>query len=177
MTRALLQQALSFVEASGSFACNYPEAVNLARDIREYLAQPEPREPDFDTSHKLLNDRKPCTLSSWMDDSGKLRSITIVQDPGNPLQIYRDGVAVDLVERINTKAQPESCQVNADPFVWAISCALTGCDLDQPEQKPVGFVAVDQGESLIGGEILPMSEADQFYPECVKRVYLHPKGE
>ena len=44
----------------------------------------------------LFNDRKPGTLETWLDDSGAIAHVAIVQDPGNPLCIYYNGVLVDL---------------------------------------------------------------------------------
>lgn len=44
----------------------------------------------------FFNDRKPVTHETWLDDSGIVAHIAIVQDPGNPLCIYYNGALVDL---------------------------------------------------------------------------------
>ena len=50
----------------------------------------------------VFNDRTPGSMETWVDDSGKLRHFTLVQNTGFPMAVYLDGVEVRLVPKLPT---------------------------------------------------------------------------
>lgn len=46
----------------------------------------------------ILNDRKPMCANVWIDDSGFVRLLTYVQNPGEPFQLFIDGIKILIPE-------------------------------------------------------------------------------
>lgn len=92
------------------------------------------------------------------------------------LRTFTENISNDDFDILVT---PDVC-IEAADAIEQLQAELAALRQQIAEAEPVGFVAVDRhsfksNDQLVGGEILAMDEADDFYPECVKRVFATPQ--
>lgn len=51
---------------------------------------------DLTSQPDILNDRKECTFTIWVDDAGNFKHIVLVQRPGQPFEFYWNGERIIL---------------------------------------------------------------------------------